>query len=61
MLDYYTEVEDKLKDYHQIQLLILRIYEDIEQSIKTLEALKHEGYKDINALDAIKAIPMEIR
>ena len=51
MLYYYTEFEDKLKDYKQIELLTLRLFENIQQHIKTLEIFKHTGYKDIHALD----------
>ena len=51
MLYYTTEYEDKLKDYRQVELLTLRLFENIEQHIKTLEAFKRAGYEDIEALE----------
>ena len=43
---HYMEVEDEFHQYDQIQLLILRIYENIQQSIQMLESLKLAEYKD---------------
>ena len=46
MHGYYMEAKDELKSYQRNEFLIFRIYENIEQSIQTLETLKLEGYKD---------------
>ena len=48
----YEEFEEKFGEYDQWQFLLLRIYENIEQSIQIMENLKAEDYKDIATLNA---------
>ena len=51
MLDYYSKARDKFNSYQGNEFLIFRIYENIEKSIQTLETLKLEDYKDMQAFN----------